>query len=114
MNRFNQPSLKNRIFQSTNFSVLFFLVVICLFIYGISVLSGSSVNDDKKILTDAIERDIVHCYAVEGMYPPSLEYMEEKYGLIYDHDKFLVDYEIFGSNIMPNVKIIERKAEDEL
>lgn len=112
MNRFNQINYKKRIFQSTNFSILFFLIIIMLFMYGISSLSNSSINDDKQILSDAIERDIVHCYAVEGIYPPSLQYMEENYGLTFDHNKYIVNYDIFGSNIMPTFQIIDKSKKD--
>lgn len=108
MNRFQKPDLKKRIVQSVNFSIIFFLAVIGLFLYGISAVSSSPINDEKEILITAIKKDIVHCYAVEGMYPPSLSYIENNYGLIYDHDKYLVDYEAVGSNIMPTVMIIER------
>ncbi len=108
MNRFQKPNLKKRILQSVNFSVIFFLVIICLFLYGISAVSNSPVNDEKEILTNAINKDIVHCYAIEGMYPPSLSYIEKNYGLTYDRDKYLIDYEAIGSNIMPAVMIIER------
>ena len=108
MNRFQKPDLKKRILQSVNFSVIFFLAIIGLFLYGISAVSNSPVNDEREILTNAINKDIVHCYAVEGMYPPSLSYIEKNYGLTYDRDKYLIDYEAIGSNIMPTVMIIER------
>ena len=108
MNRFQKPDLIKRIAGSVNFSILVFLVVIGIFLYGISALSQSSLRDEKKILMDAINRDIVHCYAVEGMYPPSAAYIEAHYGLNYDHEKYLIDYEAVGANIMPTVTIIER------
>lgn len=108
MNRFTKPDLKKRILGSVNFSVIIFLLVLGLFLYGVSAISSSSVVNDRQILTDAINRDIIHCYAIEGMYPPSLDYIEKHYGLIYDKDKFIIDYEVFGSNIMPSVMVIER------
>ena len=52
------------------------------------------------------QQDIIHCYAVEGFYPPSLSYMEEHYGLTYDKDLFFVDYQPVGSNMRPEVTII--------
>ncbi len=110
MNRFQKPNLGKRILQSVNFSILFFLAVIGIFLYGIATVSSGSTRDEKRILDEAIHKDIVHCYAVEGMYPPSLSYMEEHYGLTFDHDKFLVDYEPIGANIMPNVTILERSG----
>lgn len=108
MNRFQKPDLKKRIIQSVNFSILFFLFIIGIFLYGISAVSNSSVNDGKEILENALNKDIVHCYAVEGMYPPSLSYIEKNYGLTYDHEAFIIDYEAVGSNIMPTFMIIER------
>ncbi|MBR6451452.1 MAG: hypothetical protein IKS87_01985 [Lachnospiraceae bacterium] len=110
MNRFQKPNLGKRMLQSVNFSILFFLTVIGIFLYGIATVSSGSTRDEKRILDEAIHKDIVHCYAVEGMYPPSLSYMEEHYGLTFDHDKFLVDYEPIGANIMPNVTILERSG----
>ncbi len=53
-------------------------------------------------------RSITHCYAVEGTYPSSLEYLKENYGLTYDETVFFVDYQTIGSNILPDVTIIER------
>lgn len=108
-NRFKRQPLKKRIFSSTNFSVFLFVIIVAAFVIGVSMFSSSSVCDERAILERALNRDIVHCYAIEGFYPPSLEYMQDNYGLIYDEEKYLVDYEFIGSNIMPNVVIIERK-----
>ena len=79
MNRFQKPNLGKRILQSVNFSILFFLVIIAVFLYGIATVSSGSAEDERRILDEAIHKDIVHCYAVEGMYPPTLDYMEEHY-----------------------------------
>lgn len=109
MNRFTKKSFKDRISGSFSISVFIFVAVIGIFIYGISSISNSSVVNDKQILEDAIHRDVIHCYSVEGMYPPSVSYMQSHYGLIYDTNKFIVDYEYIGANIMPKVTIIEKK-----
>lgn len=110
MNRFTKTDFKKRIFSSFTISIVIFVAIIVFFIYGISAVSNSSVVNDQEILAKAIDRDIVHCYCVEGMYPPSVKYMQDHYGLIYDEDKFIVDYEYIGSNIIPKVTII-RKSE---
>lgn len=107
-NRFRAIDSKKRIIESSGFSVLFFIAVMAVFLLGISMLSNSSVRDEKEILTKAINKDVIHCYAVEGFYPPSVGYIEDHYGLTYDHDKYLIDYESIGNNIMPNIMIIER------
>ena len=45
---------------------------------------------------------------MEGTYPQSLDYLKEYYGLMYDEDLFFVDYQVMGSNILPDVTIIEK------
>ena len=111
MNRFNRPSLKKRISESMNFSVFFFLIIIIAFLFGISFISSTSKKDQKQVLSDAVNKDITHCYAVEGYYPPSLAYIEDHYGLIYDKDRYFIDYVPIGDNIMPSETIIETSGD---
>lgn len=106
-NRFNRPGLKKRIIESMNFSVFFFVIIIVVFLMGISFIASTSSKDQKQVLTDAVNKDIIHCYAVEGYYPPSLAYIEDHYGLTYDKSRYLVDYVPVGDNIMPSVTIVE-------
>lgn len=106
-NRFNRPGLKKRIIESMNFSVFFFVIIIAVFLMGISFIASTSSKDQKQVLTDAVNKDIIHCYAVEGYYPPSLAYIEDHYGLTYDKSRYLVDYVPIGDNIMPSVTIVE-------
>jgi hypothetical protein len=49
---------------------------------------------------------------VEGTYPPSLEYLKEHYGLIYDEESYYIDYTAIGSNIMPDVTILPRSKSE--
>ncbi len=92
-----------------NFSVFFFIIIIAVFLVGISFIASTSSKDQTQILTDAVNKDIIHCYAVEGYYPPSLKYIEDHYGLTYDKSRYLVDYVPVGDNIMPSVTILEIK-----
>lgn len=90
-----------------NFSVFFFVIIIAVFLIGISFIASTSSKDQKQVLTDAVNKDIIHCYAVEGYYPPSLAYIEDHYGLTYDKSRYLIDYVPVGDNIMPSVTIVE-------
>ncbi len=110
MNRFNKPGLRKRISESMNFSVFFFLIIIIIFLFGISFIANTSSRDQKKVLSDALSKDIIHCYAIEGYYPPSLSYIEDHYGLTYDKSRYLVDYVPVGDNIMPSVTIVEKSS----
>lgn len=53
----------------------------------------------------AVERSVMQCYALEGAYPPDLEYLEKNYGLILDPDHYVYQYEVVASNIHPVIGI---------
>ena len=61
-----------------------------------------------RILEKAIDRSITQCYALEGVYPDNLAYLEQEYGLTYNKEHFFVDYQYIGSNLRPDITIIER------
>ena len=106
-NRFNKPDPLKRIINGQTLSILVFALVIAVFIIGINSVSNSTLTDDRRLLEKAVTRDIVHCYAVEGVYPPSLSYIEEHYGLVYDESTFFVDYQPIASNMYPDVTVIK-------
>lgn len=87
-------------------SIVIFAAVMVLFFLAVDATGKSSIRKQKESLENAIARDIVQCYAIEGRYPPSLEYIEEHYGLIYDKDTFFVDYMPIASNLYPDVTVI--------
>lgn len=91
-------------------SVCIFVLILFLFVQGISSFSTSTVQRQKESLENAIMRNVTYCYTVEGAYPESLDYLKDHYGLMYDEDLFFVDYHISGSNILPDVTIIEREG----
>ena len=93
-------------------SVCVFLLILVLFIQGLSGLSGSTTKRQREALENAITRSMTYCYSVEGVYPESLEYLKKNYGLTYNEELFYVDYRITASNIMPDITIIERKKEE--
>ena len=47
-------------------------------------------------------------YAAEGVYPPDLAYLEEHYGVQIDEERFTVSYVVFGSNLMPDITVLEQ------
>ena len=108
MNRFEQ---KNRsLWQKLIYliPILAFIALFVLFLQGIGSVSESTLNKQQESLETALERSISQCYAVEGSYPPSLEYLEQHYGLLYDEDSFFIDYEYYGSNLLPEVTVLRR------
>lgn len=59
-------------------------------------------------MRDAVVRASVQCLAVEGSYPPTLDHLEERYGLVVNHSDFVVTYEWLGDNVPPSVVVRPR------
>ena len=98
------------VFRGLQLSVCMFVLIFALFFFGISHLSEDMVRRQKETLENALNRSITYCYAVEGAYPQSLEELERGYGLAYNKDAYIVSYDAFASNIMPNIQVL-RKGE---
>ena len=62
----------------------------------------------KQQLETALRRASAACYAAEGFYPPDVAYLVEHYGLRYDADAYWVHYELFASNLMPDITVVEK------
>lgn len=86
-------------------SVIILLLLIIYMYIAVDNAEKNSYEESFNILSDAIIRSAVQCYAIEGFYPPDIEYLENNYGLLVDHDKYFVSYSVFASNIMPEVEI---------
>lgn len=108
MNRFtrNRTISLSHIWQFV--SMFFVLGFLIFFIVGVNTVDDTTSNEQAKSLETAVRRSVAQCYAVEGTYPPSLEYLEEHYGLLYDTDSFYIDYTAIGSNIMPDITILPK------
>jgi hypothetical protein len=52
-----------------------------------------------------LRRGAVECYALEGRYPENVEYLIEHYNISVDESKYYVYYNVFASNIMPDITV---------
>ena len=89
-----------------------FIVVMVLFLLAISNASQTSMSQQKESLVNAVDRCLLQSYVTEGRYPQSFSALQQKYGIIYDDSKFRVDYICYGSNMRPDVTIIELGGTD--
>lgn len=85
-----------------------FIVIVVILLSGLGSTEQASAEEQLKMLEGNIYRAIVSCYALEGSYPESLDYLVENYNVRIDEEKYTVHYVIFASNIMPDVDIIVR------
>ena len=93
------------------------ILVSTLIIGFIVLMTFASVNNYSKRadtretekIADIITRAAIQCYALEGGYPPSLEYLAEKYEILLDRNNFIYYYDTHGvDNILPEVIVQPR------
>lgn len=82
-------------------------VLLC-FCLGIHRLETRHREQGRQQLEEAVRRAAVSCYASYGFYPPSVAYMAENCGLRYDGESYVIHYERFASNLMPDITVLER------
>ena len=89
-------------------SLILALAVLLLFCLGLGRLEQGRKAEGKQQLEEALRRTAVACYGAEGFYPPDVAYMAEHYGLQYDEENYWIHYELFASNLMPEITVVER------
>ncbi len=71
-------------------------------------ISTASETAETETVRSAVRSAVLTCYAVECAYPSSLDYLKENYGLAYDEERYIVVYDAFASNIMPEIRVLEK------
>ncbi len=89
--------------------VFFVIIISAVLIAGIYYISNMGSEQGIKLTREAAIRTAVECYAIEGIYPPNVKYMEDNYNLSYDKTKYYIHYDAFASNIMPTIEVYEKR-----
>jgi len=74
-------------------------------------LDADRSREGRQQLEDSLRRAAVACYAAEGIYPPTLDYLTAHYGVQIDTARYQVFYEVFGENLMPQITVLEKDDE---
>lgn len=82
------------------------LTILTVFLLALTRLDDGRQEEGRAVLEDAVRRAAAACYAAEGIYPPDIAYLEKYYGIQVDHDRYAVFYEVFGSNLMPEITVV--------
>lgn len=109
MSRMQFSSMKHPLlhkFRNFRFSFILYILIFIVFLIWVSNIDHMTSDKELESLELALKHDIVHCYAVEGTYPPNLNYLIDHYGLTFDQSRFYIDYQPIGSNIYPDYEII--------
>ena len=88
-------------------SIFLTLVIVGVIMIGLRQAEESSRAEGRRLLEEALMRVVVHSYAVNGYFPDSLDYIVENFGIHIDTTRFVVHYEVFATNVPPDIRVFE-------
>ena len=83
------------------------VAVLLWFATAVDSLDTGRSEEDLRQLEESLRRGCVACFAAEGAYPPSVDYLKEHYGLQVDEGRYTVHYYAFAENLMPDITVLE-------
>ena len=67
--------------------------------------TGSKVTEEQRAQLEAsLRKAAINAYAIDGRYP-SLEEIQTRYGVIVDSADFVVYYDAFASDVLPDIDV---------
>ncbi|MDR0434328.1 MAG: hypothetical protein LBH21_04590 [Gracilibacteraceae bacterium] len=108
-NRFAKERNRFALLKTWGMSLIFFGGVVLLCWQGLGQADSGAAAEKLEAARKAVARAAVHCYALEGEYPPDLAYLRDHYGLRLDRN-FVYHYEGFASNIMPDITVLPKNG----
>ena len=91
--------------------VVTFVIVVALLVAAVFVvrIAQASASEQAAVtVRESVLNAAKQCCAVEGSYPASLAHLESQYGLVINHDDYVVSYEWFADNVLPSVVVTAR------
>ena len=84
-------------------------VILALILWAASgALALRADSESLELVARSIRRAAVQCYALEGAYPPSLDYLKTYYAVAVDEDRCFADYQYVAANLMPDITVLPR------
>ena len=92
--------------------IAIFCIIAVFIIFGLNNVKHDSDANGQLLLEESLRHAAISCYAIEGRYPPTLDYLITHYKVIIDDEKYVVHYSgIFASNIMPIITVVPLENE---
>ena len=91
--------------------VVAFLVIVGLLVgayFALRIAQDNAREQAVVTVRESVLNAAKQCCAVEGSYPATLEHLESKYGLVINHNDYVVSYEWFADNVLPSVVVTAR------
>lgn len=83
-------------------------ILFCM-VKAVNKMGEGQQGESLKQLDHSIRKAVMTCYATEGVYPPSISYLKENFGIQIDEERYVVFYEVQGDNMMPDITVMERQ-----
>ncbi len=91
-------------------ALLLAIALLLWFFIGVSRVARDSGEEGRARLETALRRSAVACYAAEGRYPQDVAYLEEHYGIRINRSRYIVFYEVYAENLMPQITVLQRET----
>jgi len=92
--------------RSAVLPIVFTAAIMIMVVSGLRQTEAASNAEGLRILEESLRRAVVMCYAIEGRYPESIEYIEVNFGIHIDRTRYAVHYRVFASNILPEITVV--------
>ena len=87
-------------------SIAFFVAMVALLFMGLAQVDERNSAEQTAALKDSVLRATLVCYAVEGRYPSDIAYLEQNYGITYNHQRYMVRLDSFAQNLLPDIYVL--------
>ena len=85
--------------------VVAFIAALAVFAGIFLLLHGNATSEQAAAHERSLRMTAAECYAVEGRYPDSLEYIEKKYNLQLSTERFRYYYKYNGEGEAPDIRV---------
>ncbi len=85
-------------------------LIAVIFFCGVQWIDDWMVRESRQALENELRQAAEHCYAVEGRYPPDLDYLEDHYGIRLQNRSFSVEYRRVAPDRMPEITVRRQKG----
>ncbi len=86
-------------------ALIAFLVIVFVIVMWSGNITTKVTSREAEAQENAIRKAAVTCYAIEGRYPESLDYIKKNYGIVVNEEDFVIKYDVFASNIIPGIEV---------
>ena len=97
---------KNR---SAPLIALVLLAAVLWFFTAVNELDSGQREQGRQQLEESLRRAAVAGYAGQGEYPATLDELVARSGIRIDRERYIVFYEAFASNLMPEITVLVRE-----